>query len=266
MIKPAYISVICPADNDVIKNNIIYYYNLGLRDFYLMLHKPDKMLYEIVQSFLYFLPEANFKTTVNLSDEHWHDKDCKVLTDMALSDGFKWIIGSDADELLVLKQHKNIYDFIAEYDLLNSIDLRFSWFEYRVTNREIYFPENAFTEMKMREPEARQQTKSIGKFNSKMSYVPGLHYIAGSKNVKVIDPSIAYYCHFSDRNENQYVEKMKMQAVNWNKRYGKYSHWAEKMIEENPDAINKLWKLTVEGNKINNKLVNDPINERMFRI
>jgi hypothetical protein len=226
MIKPAYISVICPADNDVIKNNIIYYYNLGLRDFYLMLHKPDKMLYEIVQSFLYFLPEANFKTTVNLSDEHWHDKDCKVLSDMALSDGFKWIIGSDADELLVLKQHENIYDFIAEYDLLNS----------------------------------------VGKFNSKMSYVPGLHYIAGSKNVKVIDPSIAYYCHFSDRNENQYVEKMKMQAVNWNKRYGKYSHWAEKMIEENPDAINKLWKLTVEGNKINNKLVNDPINERMFRI
>lgn len=266
MIKPAYISVICPLDSDIIQKNIVYYYNLGLRDFYLMLHKPDDRLFEIVQSFRYFLPEADFHIRYNNSDEHLHDRDCKVLSDMALKDGFKWIVGSDSDELLILKQHKNVYDFIAEYDIYDNIDLRFSWFEYRVTDKEVYWPDNAFTEMKYRDKGAREQQKSIGKFNDKMSYVPGLHYISGALNVKIIDPEVAYYAHFSDRNESQYVNKMSMQAVNWSKRYGRYTHWAEKMIEDDPLKLNELWKLTIDGNKVNKDLIFDPINERMFNI
>ena len=37
-----------------------------------------------------------------------------------------------------------------------------------------------------------------------------------------------------------YVAKMKLQAVNWNQRYGKYTHWAEKLLEDDSEGLEKL--------------------------
>ena len=259
--KIAYICVVNPQDNDVILDNIIYYYNLGIKDFYIMLHKPDSEL----KGILYFqnnpkmCSEIDVRFFYNDKDEHYHEKDCKFLTNKAIADGFDWIIGTDADELLILKQHKTIQDFCSEF-AYNYGSLHFNWFEYRPVV-DVY--EKAFVNMKLREPIPRIQTKSVGKFNSQMSYVPGLHYIENSPEVITISPDVAFYAHFSDRNEKQYIDKMSLQAINWSQRYGKHSHWAEKMIEDDPGGLKKLWDLQIHQNN-NKDLLFDPIQKEMF--
>lgn len=254
----ALICVVNPQDNDVIYDNLIYYYNMGIRHFYLMLHKPDQVLRDHV--FLFeTMYDVSVKTFFNENNEHYHEKDCKVLTDAALSDGMEWIIGSDADELLVIRNGKSLEEFLSEQHFAYG-SLHFCWYEYRALEN---MEEKAFKFMTNREKEPRQQTKSIGRFNADMAYVPGLHYIADSPEVINIDPSIAFYAHFSDRNEKQYVDKMTLQAKNWCQRYGKYSHWAEKLIEDDPQGLKKLWNLTLEQNQVK-ELVYDPINIWMF--
>ena len=256
----ALITVVNPQDNDVIYDNLIYYYNMGIRYFYLMLHKPDQVLRDHV--FLFeTMYDVSVKIFFNENDEHYHEKDCKVLTDAAIADGMEWIIGSDADELLIIKNGKTLEEFLSEQHFAYG-SLHFSWYEYRALAD---VSENAFINMMFREKEPRQQTKSIGRFNDKMAYVPGLHYIADSPEVVNISPDIAFYAHFSDRNEKQYIDKMTLQAKNWNQRYGKYSHWAEKLVEDDPLGLKKLWDLMIEQNK-NKSLVYDPINPEVFKI
>jgi hypothetical protein len=253
----AYISVVNPQDNDIIYSNFLYYHNLGIKYFYFMLHKPDDILKNIILKIME--SEAHIQIFYNLTDEHWHEKDCKVLTDKAIADGMDWIVGTDADEILVLKKHKSIEEFLSEF-AFNYGSLHFNWFEYKPLC-DVY--ENAFVNMKNRDHIPRMQTKSIGKFNNKMSYVPGLHYIAESPEVITISPDVAFYAHFSDRNEKQYIDKMTLQAKNWSQRYGKYSHWAEKMIEDDPDGLKKLWDLQINQN-LNKDLLFDPIQKEMF--
>lgn len=256
----ALICVVNPQDNDIFADMLIYYYNMGIRYFYLMLHKPDPILRNHV--FLFeTMYDVSVKTFFNESNEHWHEKDCKVLTDNALVDGMDWIIGSDADELLVIRGGKTLEEFLSGYNFQYG-SLHFNWYEYRALED---IKENAFINMQFRENESRQQSKSIGKFNDKMAYVPGLHYIADSPEVINISSDIAFYAHFSDRNEKQYIDKMTLQAKNWNQRYGKYTHWAEKLIKDDPSGLKKLWDLMIEQNKIKS-LVYDPIDEEMFKV
>lgn len=256
----ALITVVNPQDNDIFPDMLLYYYNIGIRNYYIMLHKPDVILRNHV--FLFeTMYDVSVKTFFNETDLHYHEKDCKILTDVALRDGMEWIIGSDADELLVLRNGISLETFLKMYNFPYG-SLHFKWFEYRPLEN-MY--KDAFKFMTNREKEPRQQTKSIGIFNDKMAYVPGLHYIENSPEVINVSPDIAYYAHFSDRNEKQYVDKMTLQAKNWNQRYGKYSHWAEKLLEDDTEGLQKLWRTMLDQNYSNKELVFDPINEEMFR-
>lgn len=258
--KPALLTVVCPLDNDVIYDMLVHYYNIGIRDFYLMLHKPDIELEKNIDKFCKHIEKnTNVFCYYNKTDEHYHDRDLKVLSDAARQDGCDWLIASDADELLVLKRHNNIIDFLNNYN--NSFEsgygqLLFSWYEYR-TLENVY--QDAFNKIVHREPIARQQTKCIGKLDDTMSYVPGAHYIANHKTSIIIPKEYAFYAHFSDRNEKQYCDKMRLQSVNWHNRYGAYTHWAEKLIEDDPQGLEKLWNTMLDQNKNNGNLINDKI-------
>jgi hypothetical protein len=256
----ALITVVNPQDNDIFDDMLLYYYNLGIRNYYIMLHKSDIILRNHV-FLLETMYDVSVKTFFNESEQHWHEKDCKVLTDAAVKDGMEWIIGSDADELLVIKNGMSLESFLNQY-IFPYGSLHFKWFEYRAISD---VNEKAFINMQYREKEPRQQTKSIGIFNEKMAYVPGLHYIADSPEVINVDPEQAFYAHFSDRNEKQYVDKMTLQAKNWNQRYGKYSHWAEKLIEEDPHGLKNLWMTMLNQNK-DKEIIHDPINPELFKI
>jgi hypothetical protein len=116
-------------DTDIIRNNLIYYYNIGVRDQFIMLHKPSEELKKILSSCIKEMPEANFHFL------HWdiegegfnsiNEEYLRILTDKAQKCGFNWIVGSDSDEFLILKKHKTIQEFISQYDTYDIVSLIF---------------------------------------------------------------------------------------------------------------------------------------------
>jgi hypothetical protein len=275
----ALVSVIHPQDNDIIDFMLVYYYNLGIRNYYLMLHKADRVLRDI--SFVF---ERDYDVRVswyfNDKDEHNHDENVKVLTDIALRDGMDWIIGSDADELIVLKQHKNIENFLQEYNILETVVLHFKWIDYRA---ETDVSENAFANMRYRCKEYMDITdkgwiKSSGKFSQGMEFITGFHDISGCENIVEVCPEQAFYAHFPERNFKQYEQKTLLQRKNWLRRYGFF--YLDKDLEENPDYLKQIWPdrlITTNGQrqvcnndkslKSENKMEYflDPINPEMFK-
>ena len=191
--KPALITVVNPQDNDVIGDQLINYKNIGISNFYIMLHMPDFTLMSICESFRDKFSELNINLFINAQPEHHHEKDCKKLSDSALEDGCDWIIGSDADELLILKRHKMIQEFLSEYDNTEVV-LHCKWIDYRA-DKDIY--SDAFINMKYRCKDYMDVTdagwiKTCGKFNDKMSFITGFHNIEGCDNIIKINPEIAF--------------------------------------------------------------------------
>lgn len=254
MIKIAYISVI-RNDKDILKDNLIYYYNIGIRDFYIMLHLPDQKTYNIISDVKSLLNDAKINIQINNTDRHYHDEDCKKLTDAARVDGFEWVLGTDIDELLVLMRHKTIHEFIVEYYINNDYcSLHFRWFTYLPLGN-IY--EHAFNKMVFREPLPRKESKAFGRFNDKMAYVPGLHLISNSPLIIPVEPAIAYYAHFPNRNIEQYIEKYTIQKKNWLARYGSFP-FAEAM-DKDPDFLKKNWERMIKENNETIDKIFDPV-------
>jgi len=276
----ALICVVNPQDNDVFPDMLLYYYNLGIKHFYLMLHKSDPVLRNHV--FLFeTMYDVSVKTFFNDNDEHYHEQDCKVLTDAAIADGMNWIIGSDADELLVLKQHENIEDFLKQFDSSDNIILSYKWIDYR---SDADVSENAFINMKYRCKDFMDVTdkgwvKTNGKFSPTMIYSTGFHSIIGSENIVEVSPEQAFYAHFPERNFEQYEKKTNLQRKNWINRYGFF--YIDKQIADNPNYLKEAWKdklITSDGLRTvcNNdkslqtsekmEYVYDPINLELFRL
>lgn len=275
----ALATVVNPQDNDVFGYMLLYFYNLGIRNYYLMLHKSDVILRNHV--FLFeTMYDVKVNTFFNEKDEHNHDEDVKILTDAALKDGMEWFIGSDADELLVLKQHKNIESFLQEYDNYNMTVLHFKWIDYR-SDKDVY--NNAFINMQYRCKEFMDITdkgwiKSSGKFCSEMEFITGFHDIKGCENIIKINPDIAFYAHFPERNFKQYEQKTLLQRKNWLRRYGFF--YLDKDLDSNPDYLKQIWPdrlITTDGSrqvcnndkslKDQNKMEYfiDPIPEELFK-
>lgn len=259
MIKPAYISVI-RDDEDIVANNLIYYYNLGIRDFFILLHKATDELNNAIYDIKCKL-NAEFRIFRHDKDEHYHDKDCKILSDAARAEGFDWIIGTDADELLILKKHKTIQDFLKDFDNTGYCSLLFEWYHYPPTH-EVFAPENVFTEFTYRLKVRTEQYKAIGKFDDKMAYVPGLHFIANSSRQILIPFDVARYSHFPDRNCAQFEKKYLIQKENWLKRYGQYP-LADK-IDADPEFLKKFWESKLIKDTSN--LIYNPIKPEIFNV
>jgi hypothetical protein len=275
----ALVSVVHPQDNDVFADMLRYYYNLGIKNYYIMLHKPDVILRNHI--FLFeTMYDVKVETFFNEKDEHNHDEDVKILTNAALTDGMEWLIGSDADELLVLKQHKNIEEFLSQFDGFPSVVLHFKWIDYR-SDKDIY--ENAFINMPYRCKEFMDVTdkgwiKSCGKFVHTMAYITGFHDIKGCENIFKINPEQAFYAHFPERNFKQYEQKTLLQRKNWLRRYGFF--YLDKDLEANPNYLKQIWSDRLITNNGQRQVCNndkslkkqnkmeyflDPIKKEMFK-
>jgi hypothetical protein len=197
--KIAYVSVI-RDDEDILPWNIKYYYNLGIRNFYIMLHLPSKINLDLVKNLQKTLLNSIFTININNNEKHHHDVDVKILTDAALKDGISWIIGTDADEILILKKHKTIPEFLKQFDHWHDCILNFKWVDRR-SDHEIYPPENPFAGMcyqctEYMDSENNGWIKSSGKFNTEMKFITGFHNITGTNHVIKISPDEAFYAHF----------------------------------------------------------------------
>jgi hypothetical protein len=256
-------------DTDIIRQNMIYYHNIGVDHTYIMLHLPSKELLDILDSIkvpatLLWWDKEGKNFNPNSGEYH------KILTDKALSDGYKWIIGADADEFLILRKHDTIQKLIDEWDCFDSISLLFKWTNYFIMEKE----NNTFEKMLYRS-EYLPWTKSVGKFNKEMYFVQGLHYIAdrpfGQKE-DLIEVSIpedtAYYAHFPWRNKKQFLHKSITQGIKFN------TSLYKEYLKDN-SYIDKYWDsffecqtvhLRDEFNEILKGRVYDPINYELCKI
>jgi hypothetical protein len=237
-------------DTDIIRNNLIYYYNIGIKDQFIMLHKPTEELKKILNTCIKELPDANFYFL------HWdiegigadpiNEEYLRILTDKAQKCGFNWIVGSDSDEFLILKRHKTIQEFIAQYDDNEIISLIFKWANYfllRDNDECAPFYNNTVG------PNFLSWTKSIGKFNKDMYFVQGLHHIGNyiygqvKPPLQVIDIEIndAFFAHFPYRSKKQFVQKNKVQAE-------KFGGWRKKELDNDPLYFDKLFDTFVQNN------------------
>jgi hypothetical protein len=230
----------------------MYYYNIGIPDQFIMLHLPTEELLDIISDvqkeipdmrlrLLYWNKEGAGKNPVN-------EEYLRVLTDAAQKEGFRWIVGSDSDEFLMLQKHKAIYDLIEDYDSHNFVSLIFPWVNYYLT--DIIQCQPFYEIMTRRRPHCMPWTKSIGKFNPSMYYVQGLHHIADMENGQVssniytenIPEETAFFAHFPYRSKQQYVDKNKTQAK-------KFNDWRAEKLSADPLYFDKKFDSTIMSHK-----------------
>jgi hypothetical protein len=252
-------------DEDIMGHQLVYYHNLGIRNFYIMLHLPDIELEEVIVKAQVQLSDSKFTIFRYEKVDHYHENLVRVLTNRARVDGFDWMIVSDSDELLILKKHKTLEEFIASTnsDTMLYVSLLFKWYEYQPT-KDLKPKENPFIEFKYRNPEPRPETKCVGKLNDEMFFAAGGHYLCYAPHQLLIDPSIAYYVHFPTRNKKQFIDKMKNQQVTWTIRAGSFI--LDKQMED-PNFLSSFFDGQVRlamDNK--DKLIYEPIDPKMFEI
>ena len=266
-------------DTDIVRNNIIYYYNIGIKDQFIMLHLPTPELLDIIKKVEKELPALNLRLLYwNKEGKGLNPIDgdyLKVLTDMAQSEGFNWIVGSDSDEFLILRKHNTIQELIKEYDNNEIISLLFKWVNYYLLEKS----DSPFYLSMTKRSNYMPWTKSIGKFNDKMYFVQGLHHIADKIHGQIstdlkqirIDASIAYYAHFPYRSEKQFVDKNIKQSE-------KFGDWRKEKVENDPYYFNKkwdnmfknkLWSNNLDKNPDNNynkEYLSDPVNPELMEL
>jgi len=93
-----------------------------------------------------------------------------------------------------------------------------------------------------------------------MKYVPGIHLINDSPVEIKINEDIAFYGHFPERNQKQFVKKMKIQYKNWMERYGFFPLKEE--YETDPNFFNEYWYRKIVTNMDN--LIHEPVGMRLF--
>ena len=243
-------------DTDIILHNLSYYYNIGVRDVFIMLHLPSAHLLKLLKTFQSKVPDCNIRLLYH--DREGKGKDVaneellKVLTDTAMGEGFSWIIGSDADEFLILRKHDTIQEFIAEYDNKGiKLSLLFKWANYYLfPKQENKDKEFSFWEKMKYRNNYMQWTKAVGKFIPGMYFVQGLHHIGDkiygqvSESLKQyeIPSDIAFYAHFPYRSKQQFITKQKVQAK-------KFNDWRAVELSRDPLYFDKLFeKITKERN------------------
>jgi len=249
------------GDEDIIEYNILHYYNIGIKDQFIMLHLPSKELLDILSDIQ--VKYKDLHLYIMFHDIEGKGKDVvnwellKVLTDAAMSKGFKWIIGSDADEFLILKKYVTIQEFLQPYYEYESVSLLFEWVNYYIkeydTNKKFY------QYMTVRRPYSMPWTKCSGKFKEGQYFCQGIHHIAGSTNDIKVKDSDAYYAHFPFRSKKQFSDKNLIQAVKFKDwRYGKTRDFFEEYFEQNYIKGNRP---SVLGNDFIKDESNNYINE-----
>lgn len=264
MIRPAYLTAV-KDDSDIIYKNLEYYHNIGINDFFIMLHCSDPETVDQIMKF-----EADKKINLFLLQDNDYvfkqDLHFKQLSAAAWEKGFNWHIATDSDELLILRKHKTIQEFLKEYPGNDS--LTFRWYNYSM--HKTADSGNIFIDRKYREIPHLDWSKSIAQWSAdtKMYWVVGQHVLVNSLSNVMVDPSIAYYAHFPYRSFEQWKTRFADWAITKKKRFSEPCWHEEYEQLQTPDFIENKWdnlKWKYEENWNNPEIfVFDPIYPDLF--
>ena len=233
--KPAVLMMF-RDEADILGECLEHWYDLGVRDFYLIDNRSGDTSYILADC---FAQEHAADTRVFLDMECATDwpgrRVINELKNRALADGCDWIFPADADEFLVLPDGRDtVQDWLFEIDKVTHIS---DWYELPYLN---ILPDG-------RKEWQNPQMKCFGVLTDRCMISMGNHLIENvnpAAKLMVWDESSAHYRHYSLRTYPQFKRKMKNYMVAFSQNGFPDHHHAESFkiwqVEGEP-YLQRLW-------------------------
>lgn len=243
-------------DYDIVYKHLVYYYNIGCRNFYILIHCGDDRDRKEVDRFK-VKSEANVEVIIDNDPAYNQDKQYMKLSHAAK--GHKWHVMSDTDELLILKKHKTLRDYFAgkDYDCI-----RFKWYAYvDVTGNDIFQWSHRCS--KVYDP----NTKAAMRYKPGLTWSWGHHHINGKASCLMESSDNAFYGHFILRDYKMWKQRKLDFADAKRKRFGDSQFWMKQChyheIKNDPKFLEERFK---KGKRkyYNCDLIYDPIPPELF--
>lgn len=270
--KLAYVSCIGQED-ELIGYNLIYYYNLGIREFYIMFNNSGKTTQRIVDKFLRSKPDIYYRLFVDKDPSYKQRERLTMMANAAYNHGCDWIIPIDTDEIIKLTGYSQLITLLKEYDSHEYVTLKCTWTDYMATSMDYSITpkeKNYFILVKYKEDHPRPQSKIIVKWKQGMKFGFGHHCLDTIKdNIIEIPSNILDFAHFADRNKKQFIQKRKQIGLAFISEFGRNSKHRQ-VVEYKTDIedgvyFKNRWESLCQDRKDNfDRYIYDPIDEDLF--
>jgi len=257
-------------EEDVIYNNLLYYYNMGIRNFYVMLNNSqDNTISELER----FERNKNVKIRMffDTKVEYLQPARFTMMANEAFRDGCTWIIPIDADEIFKINSnHKNFSSFFEQFDKQHQFGyINCEWIDYtpdKIPSKK-HDGSNIFSTWKHRMKQPRKEHKVIVKWHPEMKFGDGHHLVISKRNL-IYEGNDIFCAHFFGRSYDQFSFKIRNISNVFAKTFGKDSQRGQvghfhQINEKGEDFIKSKWD-EMYNKRINSDKIFDPIPKEFF--
>lgn len=249
--------------------NLLYYYNLGIRNFYITFNNSNKATISLVERFVNKF-RVNYYPYHESNTEYNQIERFDQMSDFALSNGHCWQIPSDADELLVLK-NTTLQNLIKRFDRHEYGYIQFRWVDFHPTSKDDQNDVNFFTKWQYREVTPRGPSKIIYKWSNGCRHGHGNHLlIQKRRELASVALQNGFYAHFVNRERDQIAKKRKRIGEAFIQKYGENCDKPQvkeyRLWEKEGDVyFDRVWEALCEKRKrLEPTLLHDPIPKNLF--
>jgi hypothetical protein len=261
--RVAYLTQIADEEK-LIYNHLCYYYNIGVRDFFITFNNSNEETKNEVVRFINTHSNANVKTEIDNEIRYNQSEIFTSRCNEIYKSGVKWILPVDADEIIKIPDGLTIQDCFTHHDNNAYGYINCRWFDYHPVDDSPI--DNYFTDWTHRQVESRKESKVIVKWSPGMKMGIGHHLITAKRN-KIADAKKIFFAHFPNRDYEQVLKKKIKIGKAFIENYGiNDGHNQIKQYKEylnDPEYFRKSWDKLQETRKSMN-LVYDPIDKKLF--
>jgi len=259
-------------EEKLIYYNLTYYYNIGLRGFFVCLNNSNKETIELVNKFVSEHSDIEYFEYIDDHEDFNQVEMFNKMSNDAFSKGYKWQVPADADEILHILGNKTLKEIISEYDNQEYGYINLRWIDFHPSDKDNKEDQNYFTKWKHRNKNPRQPPKIIYKWSMGCKHGQGHHLLIAKRNLLCeMNPDVMFQAHFVDREHNQIKKKRIRIGEAFILKYGEdsekpqikeYRRWEK----EGDSYFDKVWEDLCEKRKKNfENYIYDPINPELFQ-
>jgi len=257
-------------EEKLIYYNLLYHYNIGIRNFYITFNNSNQETIKKVEQFFSEKKDAILFPYYENNTEYNQIEQFDKMSDAAFNNGHVWQIPADADEILILK-NTDLKSLINKYKEFEYGYLNFRWIDFQATEKDDMNDPNFFTRWKYRENHARPATKIIYKWSIGCKHGHGNHLLISKRRLlEEVPIETGFYAHFVNREYEQIKKKRIRIGEAFSEKYGsesdkpqiqEYRRW----LAEGEQYFVNVWDKLCKYRKDNfEKFIYDPINPVLF--
>lgn len=212
--NPALVSMV-KDEADIIYYWLLYYYNRGIRNFYIIDNNSTDGTRELIQCF--YNQHSDIRAYLEIDEEiaYWQYRKINRLAERAVKEGCDWILPVDADELFFVEgSNQSIPELLSSYP--DSDVLVFEWWHYRPSLSDNREQVNPFQRITHRDRlQNSSHTKIFCRYQEGMEICQGNHQLHSNDGWKIDLLKNGYHAHFKVRSK----EQLKKKVLNFGKAY-----------------------------------------------